>query len=348
MACTGVYLSEISTALAQFEKLTSLVERTEAMLLAREDIPDEAAVSAALKACLTVAKSLTQQAVEIKKQESKSLLDVDEKPRPNKSRPSSTALLFKKTVDRVSEAAFKILKAPNVTITTPLIQQYIKIQGELAQADTIPEILYLYGTKPYPVKSGSGIRYKKRFSSLPYTAIDEETAASALKVAISTKNLDAAINIVDVCYCTRAFYLRKISNSATLPLIFASVVPATAYGLAQAFAKYNSTIDPATATSLAFVGIMGYIGFTGTMGVVARMSMMDHMKRVTWFPGTPFRQRWLREEERAAMDKIAMAWGFQETWKHGEETGVEWENLKEYLGHKQMLLDRVEFMEGMN
>jgi hypothetical protein len=107
-------------------------------------------------------------------------------------------------------------------------------------------------------------------------------------------------------------------------------------------------MDITTATGIGLAGISGYFLLIGSLGMIAKLSNKDQMKRVTWTPGTPLRYRWLREEERAALDKVACAWGFKEPWRHGEEMGPEWEGLKEYMGYRQMLLDRVEFMEGMS
>jgi hypothetical protein len=107
-------------------------------------------------------------------------------------------------------------------------------------------------------------------------------------------------------------------------------------------------MDISTATGIGIAGISGYFMVVGSMGMIAKLSAKDQMRRVTWAPGTPLRMRWLREEERAALDKIACAWGFKEPWRHGEESGPEWEGLREYMGYRQMILDRVEFMEGMS
>jgi hypothetical protein len=59
------------------------------------------------------------------------------------------------------------------------------------------------------------------------------------------------------------------------------------------------------------------------------------------------RERWLREEERAGLDKIVMAWGFKETLRRGEEEGIEWEELKYWCGVRGMVLDAVQLMAGM-
>ena len=98
---------------------------------------------------------------------------------------------------------------------------------------------------------------------------------------------------------------------------------------------------------MAFVGIMTYIGATATMGIIAVTTANDQMERVTWATGTPLRERWIREEERMMLDLVASAWGFRESWKRGEEEGEEWANLRELVGLRGMVLDRVELLEGM-
>ena len=101
------------------------------------------------------------------------------------------------------------------------------------------------------------------------------------------------------------------------------------------------------ATQIAFVGILAYVGFTATIGVVAVATANDQMDRVTWATGMPLRERWLREEERAMLDRVAVAWGFKESSKRGEEEGQYWEDLREWVGLRGMVLDRVGLMEGM-
>jgi len=101
------------------------------------------------------------------------------------------------------------------------------------------------------------------------------------------------------------------------------------------------------ATNVAFAGILAYVALTGTIGFVAVTTANDQMDRVTWATGTPLRERWLREEERAMIDRVAGAWGFKEKWRRGEEEGSDWAGLREFTGLRGMVLDRVELMEGM-
>ena len=96
-----------------------------------------------------------------------------------------------------------------------------------------------------------------------------------------------------------------------------------------------------------FAGLLAYIGFTTTLGMVAITTANDHMNRVTWETGTPLRERWLREEERAMVDRVACAWGFQDLWRRGEEEGRDWQTLRDWIRMRRMVLDKVELMEGM-
>jgi len=68
---------------------------------------------------------------------------------------------------------------------------------------------------------------------------------------------------------------------------------------------------------------------------------------VSWHSGYRLRDRWLHEETRLYFDRVAMAWGFKEKWRRGEEQGEEWEALREFLGVKGMVLDRTSLLEGM-
>lgn len=106
-------------------------------------------------------------------------------------------------------------------------------------------------------------------------------------------------------------------------------------------------MDPTTITWVSFSAILAYVTFTASVGLVAITTANDQMQRVVWLPGTPLRNRWLREEERRSLDQIAVAWGFKELEFRGEEQGEEWESLRELLGLRGMILDKSSLMEGM-
>jgi cytochrome c oxidase assembly factor CtaG len=155
------------------------------------------------------------------------------------------------------------------------------------------------------------------------------------------------MDIIEAAYTTKAFQRAKFVRKGLLPATGLAVAPVAAYTIASQLAILQTTMDSAMATNVAFAGILAYVGFTATIGVVAVTTANDQMDRVTWAPGVPLRERWIREEERAAIDKVAGAWGFRESWRRGEEEGEDWDALREWIGQKSMMLDRVELMEGM-
>jgi hypothetical protein len=172
-------------------------------------------------------------------------------------------------------------------------------------------------------------------------------ADRALQTAIYAKKLNAAMGIVESAYTTKASHRAKFVRKCLLPATGVAVAPVAAYTIASQLAVLQTTMDTAMATNVAFAGILAYTFFTGTIGVVALTTANDQMERVTWAPGMPLRERWIREEERAAIDKIAVSWGFREIWRRGEEEGDDWDALREWIGGRGMILDRVELMEGM-
>ncbi|KAI1275688.1 hypothetical protein F5Y07DRAFT_369323 [Xylaria sp. FL0933] len=250
-------------------------------------------------------------------------------------------------INKISETAYLLLAHPPVVITPELLNQYVKVQGKLGKPETLPKVFQLYASKPLPRAGSVPLSYTKPNPNRAAAAIESKTVDAALDVAIAAKNLDAAVGIIENSYGTAAFVRSKLLRYGLLPLGTFAATPLAAYILATNFSDLQQTMDNGTATNIAFVGILAYVGFTASLGVVAATTANDQMKRVTWAPGMPLRKRWIREEERAAFDKIACAWGFQEPWRQGEEEGADWEALREYIGQKGMMLDRTELMEGM-
>ena len=120
-----------------------------------------------------------------------------------------------------------------------------------------------------------------------------------------------------------------------------AIGPVAAYSLASQFDAVQESLSSANATGIALAGILTYLVATVTIGGVAVTTANDHMDRVTWASGMPLRERWLREEERGMLDLVAAAWGFKESWRRGEEEGAEWQALKELIGLRGMVLDKV-------
>ncbi|KEY71019.1 hypothetical protein S7711_00844 [Stachybotrys chartarum IBT 7711] len=252
-------------------------------------------------------------------------------------------------INRISYSAYAIITDPNVELDSEILAAYVHIQSQLGRPESLPSVIELFAKKAKPVLKDGQISYVPQNPNSPTKAVDIPVAELALRTAIEAKNLDAALGIVEAAYCVPAFKRQKLLKHASVPAMALAALPFGIFGMASGYAAYwQNTMDMYTATGIGFAGISGYFFVVGSLGMIAKLSHKDQMKRVTWTPGTPLRYRWLREEERAALDKVACAWGFKEPWRHGEETGAEWEGLKEYMGYRQMLLDRVEFMQGMS
>ncbi|OAA68596.1 hypothetical protein SPI_00791 [Niveomyces insectorum RCEF 264] len=265
--------------------------------------------------------------------------------------PGAPPWRLRNVVSQISDAAYAIVEEPRVFITPQLLAQYVAIQARLGRPESLPHVLQLYATKPLPrIKgsSGNSITFVPQNPNKPSNAVDADVAAAALDAALASKNLDAAVGVVEHTYAAPAFVRAKLLRKGLLPAFVVLGVPVATYSLASQLAAYQQTMDPTTATGLAFAGMLAYIGFTGTIGVVANTTANDQMRRVTWAPGTPLRERWLREDERAALDTVACAFGFSEAHRYGEEEGAEFQALREYIMRKDMLLDQIELMEGMS
>ncbi|KFY12133.1 hypothetical protein V492_04074 [Pseudogymnoascus sp. VKM F-4246] len=248
---------------------------------------------------------------------------------------------------KLSNLALSVLQHPPIFITPGILRRYVNLLSTLRRPETLPTAFHLYSTKPAPVDGSSPVKYKEVNPNKSANSIEAKMADLALQTAIEAKNLGTAMDIVDTAYNTKAFRRTKFIRRALLPATGLALAPAAAYAVATQLSHFQTTMDPAVATNIAFVGILGYIGFTTVVGVVAVTTANDQMERITWATGMPLRERWIREEERAAIDKIAGAWGFRQVWRRGEEEGEEWEALREWVARRGMILDRPELMEGM-
>jgi hypothetical protein len=315
-------------------------------------IPSETEILAAFKCCNTVADHLIdppdQTSNNNDRSASSALLSVDEQfptkaaPKVHKISPAAQA-----AVDQLSAIAFSIIAHPPVFISPEVLTAYVVLQARLRRPESFPEAFYLYGNKPTPEEGSSPIKYNTPNPNKAANAIPVLVADCALQSAIETKQLAVSMNIVESAFATKAFRRAKFVRKGLLPATGLAVAPMAAYAVASQLSLYQSTMDSAMATNIAFAGILAYLGFTTTIGVVAVTTANDQMDRITWATGMPLRQRWIREEERAAIDKIAGAWGFRQSWRRGEEEGTDWDALREWVGRKGMILDRVSLLEGM-
>lgn len=342
------------------------IENSKAKVVEHKRIPSEADVAAALQACKIVADYILDESVQpqishmISESDStaSNLLSLDSNARKiskageeehatTSPRSTLVSVQLKQLIDRISQAAYATVAHPTVFITPKLLQEYVKVQSILGRPETLPRVFQLYASKPLPKEVSGSIEYTKQNPNKASNAVESGVSETALDTAIEAKNLDAAVGIIENTYTTKAFVRSKLIRKTMLPVATFAATPLAAYGVATNFSVFQDAMDAATATNVAFAGIMAYVGFTASIGIVAATTSNDQMKRVTWAPGIPLRMRWIREEERAGLDKIACAWGFAEKWRQGEEEGSEWDTLREYIGQKGMVLDRTELMEGM-
>lgn len=280
------------------------------------------------------------------------LLFLDENQHPSSSRSQASiatlsAAMREKAVERLTRTAYTIISNPNVFITPKLLQSYLTVQTLLNRPETLSQVFNLYANKPVPKPKTSPVEYRAASPNRASSAIPLGIANAALDSAIQVRNLPLCLDIINCTVRTPAFRRHKVIQKALLPGVGLALAPVAAYTLASQLSLFQDTMSHEMATNVAFAGILSYVGFTATIGVVAMTTANDQMDRVTWATGTPLRDRWLREEERAMIDRVAGAWGFKESWRRGEEEGREWDALREFTGLRGMVLDKVELMEGM-
>lgn len=276
------------------------------------------------------------------------LLGLEEDSAKQASRESQQSFLpRRKLISAVSDLAHQLMIHPPVFITPEILARYISIQRILSLPQSFADVFALYATKPIPNPDTNPVTYHTPNPNKVQFAVPKPLADAALAAAIKIKDLPLAVDIIQTTYATPAFRRAKFIRKALFPLTGLALSPVAAYALAVQLAARVDTMDPKVATYGAFAGILAYIGVTSSIGLIAITTSNDQMDRVTWAVGTPLRERWLREEERAALDLVACAWGFKERHKRGDEDGEEWEALREWIARRKMVLDRPELMEGM-
>jgi hypothetical protein len=275
-----------------------------------------------------------------------SLLEMEEK-QGSKTQRHEVEQALRALADRVSDIMTKIIKDEKVFISPKALEHYVGAQCVLNRAEHLPEVFHLYANKPIPEEKSSPPKFHTANPKDVNSAVSAELANQAIDVAIKQKNLPLVLAMIDNTFCAPAFHRAKVFRKAAVPLAGLAVAPAACFTLASWASTFQNTMDPSTATGIAFAASLAYVAGTSSIGILAITTANDQMKRVTWLPGIPLRHRWLREEERAALDKVACAWGFQDPYMHGEETGEEWDSLREFIGMRGMILDKTELMEGM-
>ncbi|KAK3987405.1 hypothetical protein QBC44DRAFT_119135 [Cladorrhinum sp. PSN332] len=339
-------------------EITAAVDRVTKGFMAHMGIPSEHMTLTALQAC---AQTDVRQVADSQERQSK-VAAAEDRPtsqllglegsasKAGRSVPTKTSpsLRPEDIVDKVSDAAYAIVTHPAVVITPKVLEEYVRLQSRLGKPQTLPHVLGLYASKPKPKEVGGAIAYVEVNPNRAEKAVDPAIADAALDAAIEANDMEAAIGVLENTYSAKAFLRSKLIKKALLPATVVAATPLALYVIATELAKVQNSWDPATATKIAFVGVLCYVGFTASIGMVAAFTQNDQMKRVTWAIGTPLRHRWLYEEERVALDKIACAFGFSEEYRFGEEEGEEFLWLREYILRKSMILDAVDLMPGMN
>lgn len=327
-------------------------------LLKSDQVPSNEAVVEVLAKCQKIAEALVSRENGSNSSNDEgnaisSLLDMEEKKSasaPAEKRAhqvTKTARLDPRLADSLSRIVNDLLLDQKTFISPEALEHYTKTQTLLRRAEHFPEIFNLYANKPVPEANSSPIKYLKPNPKSINSAVPSELANMALDVAIAQKNLSLVLAIIDNTFCALAFHRAKVFRKAGIPLAGLASAPLACYAAATWAGAIQNTMDPSTATGIAFAASLAYVAGTSSMGILAITTANDQMERVTWIPGIPLRQRWLREEERAAMDRVAVAWGFKDPYMRGEEVGEEWESLREFIGMRGMILDKTELMAGM-
>lgn len=245
----------------------------------------------------------------------------------------------------IAGLAFELISHPAAFISPKVLSAYVSFQSLIKDPTPIPVAFSLYAQKSYTPPGASKLIIPNANQSK--NAIPRGIADAALSAAIEVKDMALCLDIIDTSYGLPAFRRAKLIREATPVAILAGLMPPVAYAIGDILARHQDEVAHSHALGFAFTGILAYITFTAGLGILAVTTANDQMVRVTWAIGTPLRLRWLREEERAAYDRVAQAWGFEDPVKRGFEEGEAWELLREVVFKKNMILDNPALMDGM-
>ncbi|KAF8253474.1 hypothetical protein K440DRAFT_642421 [Wilcoxina mikolae CBS 423.85] len=246
----------------------------------------------------------------------------------------------------LTSLTYDILSDPRVFLTPAILSSFVSLQRLTRDPSPIPAVFTLYATKPVLPPSGKGKPQVPNPKQAKY-AIPPSVALVGLETAIDAGDMTAALDVIDTSYALPAYRRNKVIRQA-LPVAGVGLcAPAAIWVVAGWLAGWQDTVDHELATKYAFTGLTAYAGLTAGVGLLVVGTKNDQMVRVTWVRGTPLSERWVREEERAALDAVAMAWGFEDPARRGDEEGEEWELLREVVGRKGMVLDDPALLDGM-
>lgn len=251
------------------------------------------------------------------------------------------------TPSYISKLAEDLVSHPNVFISPTILNAYVDLQRLLQRPRAIPPVFVLYANKPIPQLGSEPPVYRQPKNWGPKQAIPSYIADKALDAAIAAKDMPGALAVVDTTWCAPAFRTHKLLSKVLPPFAAACATPFALYELATQIGEYHGYLEPDKFKYYCFMGMMTYVFCTGSLGYVA-FTTSTTCERINWKPGTRLTERWVREEERAALDKIASAWGFKEAWKRGDEEGEEWAGLRTWCFLRGMWLDKPDLLPGMN
>lgn len=252
-----------------------------------------------------------------------------------------------KSAEALCDLLYHLTRDPKVNITQRILREYTHIQCLLGKPEYLPEIFDHFAYKPLATQRGPNITYATRRPGRRSAAIPLRLATAALSTAINKRDMGLAIAITDTTVATPAHQLQRFLTQATPKLAALMVIPLTAWSVSSWAAGYQNTFEPDMARTMALAAATAYVGTFGTIGFIAVTTWSDHHDRVHWQVGKQLTKRWLQEDEREFLDRIAQAWGFEDKKRRGEEQGEEWEALRDTIGLRGMVLDKTEFLEGM-
>ncbi|KAK8192810.1 hypothetical protein IWZ00DRAFT_436527 [Phyllosticta capitalensis] len=260
----------------------------------------------------------------------------------------TAAPLARNPAEKLSSLVHQLMLHPPVFINPEMLELYVKVQAKLRQPEKILDIFELYATKPIPKPNSSPVQYKQPKPDRILAAIPTKIANEAVDAALANKDMFLAMEMVENTFRTRAFNKAKLVRKVTLPLLGVGSLPIALYYLAQMYAEAQTSEENFTAALKVYAGGSAYLAAVIGLGFVSISTWNDQMERVTWAKGTPLSVRYMREEERAAIDRIALAVGFRDKNRWGEEEGEEWEAFLEWAAMRWMVVDDVGLQEEMN
>lgn len=325
-------------------------------ILGSDRIPEDAVVRELFAQAQTLATTLQniqfgdiQHSQSAPQAESKSSLlsDLAE----SSQRNTSTSVITQNDRNNISQNLAKTLytlsEDPKVYLSESLLTAYVTTITTLGLPQYLPKVFNLYATKAIPRPGSYPIKYSEPWSRAPKYAIPVKLVDMAIQSAVAAKDMPLCISIIDTTVATPQYKAAKFLRKALPPLVGASSIIPLSYAAAQSAAAAQVSWDPHMFFWMCMSGATAYLGTMGTLLFITVTTWNDHHRRVRWVPGTPFMKRWLGEEERALFDRIAMEWGYEDEGRWGEETGEEWEALREVLGLRYMEVDRSSLLPGM-